>query len=148
MNCFTSGLVGFAFVGASIATMLGCRQQTDKLRGVLSEEAAAAYEKIIKERTNQYIQGLLIGIVLSYVVLLNIKINNRFHKISVFFAITLLTTVMYYMLMPKSDWMLNHLKTEDETKAWLEVYKNMKARYFVGFVLGALAAVPLGNSLC
>lgn len=148
MNCYTSGIIGLAFLGGSIATMLGCREQTDNLRRVLSEEAAATYEKIIKERTNLYIQGLLIGIVLSYAILLNLKITNRFHKISLFFGITLITTVMYYMLMPKSDWMLNHLKTEGETKAWLEVYKNMKARYLTGFVLGALAAIPLGNTLC
>jgi uncharacterized protein YacL len=148
MNCFTSGLVGIAFLGASIGTMLGCQQQTDKLRGVLSPEVAQIYEKIIRERTSHYIQGLILGIVISYIVLLNLKIVNRYHKISLFFAITLFTTVMFYMLMPKSDYMLNHLKTEEETKAWLEVYKNMKSRYFVGFVLGALAAIPLGNTLC
>ncbi len=67
---------------------------------------------------------------------------------SLFLAVTLLTTVMFYSLMPKSDYMLNHLKTEEENKAWLEVYKTMKQRYFVGLVVGALAAVPLANALC
>jgi hypothetical protein len=43
---------------------------------------------------------------------------------------------------------LNHLRSEEENKAWLSVYKNMKFRYLIGFVLGALAAIPLGNALC
>ena len=38
--------------------------------------------------------------------------------------------------------------SEEEIKAWLEVYKTMKYRYFIGFVFGLLSAIPLTNSLC
>jgi len=40
------------------------------------------------------------------------------------------------------------LKTEEENKAWLSVYKTMKYRYLIGFVLGALAAIPFATALC
>jgi uncharacterized membrane protein YfcA len=76
------------------------------------------------------------------------KTTNRFYRISLFFGITLFTTALYYLLMPKSDYMLNHLKTEEENKAWLSVYKTMKYRYLIGFVLGALAAIPFATALC
>ena len=148
MNCFVSGIIGTGFLGSSILTMMSTKEQTDSLRKVLSPELAVKYDAIVKERTAHYIQGILIGLILSYIIVNNTKIVNRFHRISLFFAITLFTTAMYYLLMPKSDYMLNHLKTEKENKAWLSVYKTMKYRYLIGFVLGALAAIPLGNALC
>ncbi len=148
MNCFVSGLFGVGLLGASIATNLATHQETDKLRQILSPELAAKYEAIVKERTSHYIQGLILGIIIAYAVLYNLRTTNRFHRISLFFGISLFTTALYYLLMPKSDYMLNHLKTEEENKAWLSVYKNMKFRYLIGFVLGAAAAIPLGNALC
>ena len=149
MNCFLSGLIGTGFLGASIATMLVTKEQTDQLRQVLNPELASKYDAIVKERTSHYIQGLLIGMIISYFVLgFVMKTPNRFHRISTLFAITLFTTALYYLLMPKSDYMLNHLKGTDENKAWLSVYKTMKYRYLIGFVLGALAAIPFANALC
>jgi uncharacterized membrane protein YfcA len=148
MNCFISGLFGVGLLGASIATNMTSKEQTDKLKSVLSPELAIKYDKIIKERTTHYIQGLLIGMLLAYIILLNYNITNRFHRISLFFGITLFSTALYYLLMPKSDYMLNHLKTKEENQAWLSVYKTMNYRYLIGFVLGALAAIPLGNVLC
>ncbi len=50
--------------------------------------------------------------------------------------------------MPKTDYMLNHLKTPEEIKAWLEVYKTMKYKYLMGIIVGLMAAIPLTNSLC
>lgn len=140
-------------------------EQTDQLRQVLSPELAAKYEAIVKERISHYIQGLILGMIIAYAVLYHVRTTGRFHRISLFFGITLFTTALYYLLMPKSDYMLNHLKTSptsgaalrvnfvraktaEENAAWLSVYKTMKFRYLIGFVLGALAAIPLGNLLC
>jgi hypothetical protein len=74
--------------------------------------------------------------------------TKTFHRISLFLAITIPISVIYYLLMPKSDWMLNHLKTPEQNKAWLEVYKTMKYRYLIGFILGSLSAIPIAYSLC
>ena len=149
MNCLMSGLIGIGLLGASISTMLVTKEQTDQLRQVLSPELASKYDTIVKERTLHYIQGLLIGMIIAYFVLGFVMKNpNRFYRISAFFGITLFTTALYYLLMPKSDYMLNHLKGSKENKAWLSVYKTMKYRYLIGFVLGALAAIPFANALC
>ncbi len=137
-----------SFLGASISTMLVSKDQMESLRKLLSPELAAKYESIARERAMHYIQGLLLGMTISYIVLQKLRISNQFHKLSVFFGITLCTAVLYYFLMPKSDYMLNHLKSTEQTKAWLEIYKTMKSRYLIGFVLGAISAVPIGNSLC
>jgi len=44
--------------------------------------------------------------------------------------------------------MLKHLKTPEENKKWLEVYTTMKSRYFLGLVMGALAAIPIAGVFC
>lgn len=148
MNCFLSGVLGVAMLGGSLSTMTVSEEQHIKLREVLSDELDQIHEKIVIERRNQYIQGILLGTLLAFVATSLMKLNNRFHKISLFVLVTLLTAVLYYSLMPKSDYMLNHLKTEEQNKAWLEVYKTMKQRYFLGLVLGGLAAVPFAYAMC
>lgn len=148
MNCATSALLGLGLLGASAATMTVSREQHEVLRSTLSDDLATRYDLIASERRNHYIQGLVLGLAISYVVVMYAKVVNRFHRASLFFAVTLLTAVVYYTAMPKSDYMLNHLKTPEQNKAWLEIYNTMKSRYFYGFVLGAAAAVPMAYSFC
>lgn len=148
MNCTTSALLGLGLIGASAGTMTVTREQHAVLRSTLSEELATIYDGIAAERRNHYIQGLILGLILAYVVVMYTKTANRFHRVSLFFAVTLMTTVVYYTAMPKSDYMLNHLKTPEQNKAWLEIYNTMKSRYFYGFLLGVAAAIPLAYALC
>lgn len=148
MDCYLSAGLGLAMLGASVYTMSVPREQHDKLTNLFSEELTNRYEKIVKERTMHYIQGIAIGIIVSYMLLKNTTITNTYHRNTLFFAISLTVGVVYYMLMPKSDFMLTHLKTEEQKQAWIEVYKTMKNRYFFGFILGALASIPFSNVLC
>lgn len=135
-------------LGAAVFTMTVSEEQHNYLRKQFSEELDEIYGKIVIERRNHYVQGILLGCLIAFFTMILMKFTNRFHRISFFVAITLTTSVVYYFLMPKSDYMLNHLKTEEENKAWLEVYKTMKQRYFLGFALGALAAVPIAYAMC
>lgn len=148
MNCYISGVFGLGMLGGSIATMSVTEEQHNVLRKIFSDELDSKYEKIVIERRNHYIQGLILGLIFSFIIISNLSLENRFHKISLIFTITLITGFIYYMLKPKSDYMLNHLKTPEENKAWLEVYNTMKSRYYIGLLLGALAAIPIGNSFC
>jgi hypothetical protein len=54
-------------------------------------------------------------------------------------AISFVTNYFYYVLSPKSDWMLNHIKTPEQTKAWLGMYRGMQVYYHTGLVLGLFA---------
>lgn len=49
--------------------------------------------------------------------------------------------------MPKSDYMLNYLKTPEENKKWLDVYKTMKFRYFYGFIIGNFSKYSIVNDI-
>ena len=148
MNCYFSSLLGFALLGGSIATLSVTEQQHNLLRNVFSDELDKKYEKIIIERRNHFIIGLILGLIISFVVVKYVNIVNNFHRITFFLAITLGTSVVFYMIMPKSDYMLNYLKTPEENKKWLEVYITMKVRYFGGFILGILASIPFAYVLC
>ncbi len=148
MNCYLSGVLGIAMLGATFFTMCVSREQQDNLHKVLSAELAKRYECIIAERRNHYMLGLLFGLALSYAIVPKTGITNLFHRISLYLAITLITSVVVYSALPKSDYMLNHLRSEKENRAWLEVYKTMKHRYFFGFLLGSLTAIPVAYSLC
>jgi len=141
-------MIGTGLIAGSALTLTVTEEQQNKLKQVLSPELVNTYDKIINERRNQYIQGLVFGLIVSFIIMYNFKVNNRYFKIMSFLGITLTIAVMYYSLMPKSDYMLNHLKTEKENKVWLEIYKTMKFRYFIGLVIGALAAIPFASILC
>lgn len=148
MNCYLSGVAGLALLGGSFATLTVTEEQHSALRKVLSDDLAQKYEVIVTERRNHYIFGLILGFMLSFVITNNIRGLNYFTRLMLFFTITLTTGLVFYMLMPKSDFMLNHLKTPEQNKKWLEVYQTMKMRYLLGFLLGALAAIPVAGIFC
>lgn len=148
MNCYLSGIVGIGMLGATFATMTVSEEQHDVLRKVLSPELDFIYTNIVAERRNLYMQGLVLGLATSYASLRLVSTRNLFHRIAFVLAVTMSISAVYYSLMPKSDYMLNHLKTSEENKAWLSIYKTMKHRYFFGMVLGSLAAVPIAYAMC
>lgn len=148
MNCYTSSIIGLGMLGATYSTMSVTKEQKEKLKKTLSPELQERYEKIVAERRDHYFQGLVIGLIVSYFMLRLLNITNIFHRVTFFLAITIPTSVLYYSLMPKSDYMLNHLKTPEQNKAWLEVYNTMKHSYLYGFAFGSLSAIPLAFVLC
>ena len=50
--------------------------------------------------------------------------------------------------MPKTTYMLQHLKGEDQINAWLEIYKSMRQRYILGFFIGVVGYAVFAVSLC
>jgi hypothetical protein len=149
MNCTTSSLLGIGLLGGSLATMTVSEKEHNTLRQTLSDDLAQKYAEIATERRNHYLIGLVLGIAVSYGVLSFVRTGgNRFYKMSLFFAVTLFTAVAFYSIMPKSDYMLNHLKTPEQNRAWLNIYRTMRKKYFLGFLLGAAAAIPLANAFC
>jgi cytochrome bd-type quinol oxidase subunit 1 len=50
--------------------------------------------------------------------------------------------------MPKSDYMLRHLSTKEQQETWLDIYKTMKERYMIGFLLGVISSIPASFALC
>ena len=151
MNCYIAGAVGVGLLGATFYTM-NAQSVANEYRGKLKPEALSAYDKILKERSAIYFQGLILGLVISYIVLFRLsptkQLTNMFHRVTLSLAIVIIVSSMYYCVSPKSDYMLNHVTNGEESKAWLEMYKTMKHRYVMGFILGSLVAVPLAYTFC
>ena len=148
MNCYVASIVGVGLLGATVSTMTVSHEQKNALEKTLSPELAEVYHGIAQERRNIYLQGLLLGLVLTALGLRLLKTSNWLHKLSVALVIIILTSVLFYTVMPKSDYMVNHLTTADQMKAWMDVYRTMKYRYYLGFLFGTLTSVPLALGFC
>jgi hypothetical protein len=148
MNCYLSGIIGISLLLGTFSNMSVSKEQNKILKKVLNKDQIEIYNKIIEKRRNIYFTGILLGIFISYIITRSLKINNIFHKISLFSSITLFISIIYYSLSPKSNYILNYLKTENQIKAWLGVYNYMKWRHYIGILLGIISAIPIAYSLC
>ena len=102
------------------------------------------YEKISEERKMISLYGYGLGLILSlFIVTYNLKFKgkkmNSSSLVCAVMATCFLTNYFYYVLSPKSDWMLNHINDKDQIKAWLQMYREMSFNYHAGLVLGILA---------
>jgi hypothetical protein len=102
------------------------------------------YEKISQERLKISYYGYGLGLFLSLLIIFyNLKIkHNKMNTISLVctvMATCFLTNYFYYILSPKSDWMLNHVNDKEQVKAWLLMYREMSYNYHLGIVLGIIA---------
>jgi uncharacterized protein YacL len=110
----------------------------------LSSDLQKRYDKIAKERMTISYQGYIVGFVLSlFIIFYNLKFKgvkmNSFSLVCTVMATCFLTNYFYYMLHPKSDWMLNHMGNQEEVKAWLQMYREMSFNYHAGLALGIVA---------
>jgi len=108
------------------------------------------YEKLTNERLRIYYYGYILGFILSLIVIFyNSQISKPSHKMTTFtvtctvITISFITNYFYYMLSPKSDYMLNHINSPDQTKAWLTMYRHMQYYFHMGLVLGLVAVAFL-----
>ena len=110
----------------------------------LSSDLQKRYDNISEERRRISIHGYILGLILSlFIIFYNLKIKGlhmrTFSLVCVVMATCFITNYFYYMLSPKSDWMLNHVSNQQETRAWLLMYREMSYNYHLGLVLGIAA---------
>jgi len=153
MICKTSCAVFIVFlIGTLLMQLMTYRLPIyADLMALLDPEAQETYKNIKKMRVMTSLQGYGLGLFLSLVVLIynyNQPKAQRYSTrmmVCVAGATTFLTHYFYYVLSPKSDWMLNHLKTPEQTKEWLKIYKTMSWNYHISLLVGVLSAVALGS---
>jgi uncharacterized protein YacL len=109
----------------------------------LPSELQKRYEIISEERKKISIHGYILGLVFSLLIIFyNLKIKgqklNTISLVCTVMATCFLTNYFYYMLSPKSDWMLNHINNPELVKAWLQMYREMSYNYHAGLALGII----------
>jgi uncharacterized protein YacL len=143
MACTISCMISAVF----IIGMIYFYNLTDKslvvkqYKSKLSPDLQQRYNTISKERMMISYQGYLFGFIISMMIIFynrnlkGVKMSNS-SLICTLMATCFLTNYFYYMLYPKSDWMLNHMYNHEEVKAWLQMYREMQYNYHAGLVLG------------
>lgn len=107
------------------------------------------YENIARERMMISYYGYGLGIVISLLIIYyNKKVkHNKMNTSSLVCTVvgtSFMVNYFYYMLSPKSDWMLDHITNKEQIKLWLQVYREMQYNYHLGLVLGIIAVGMLG----
>ena len=150
MPCYISCALATIFVIGSI--FMSNATQTNKTiqhyQSQLPSNLQNLYAKITEERKRIYYYGYALGLVLSAIVIYynnntsRIKMTNT-TMVCVTITISFLTNYFYYMLSPKSTYMLQHINSPEQTKAWLKMYKTMQYYWHAGLVLGIVAVAFL-----
>ena len=146
MACSVSCMISAVF----IIGMIYFYNRTDKSEIVkrykenMPVELQKRYEKIAMERMTISYYGYGLGLLFSLLIIFyNVKIKtnrmNTFSMVCTVIATCFLTNYFYYILSPKSDWMLNHTTNQEEVKAWLIMYREMSYNYHAGLALGIIA---------
>ena len=153
MICKTSCLIASIFIVSMIyKTFFYDEEILNTFNNVLNNKQREIYIKIINERRRIYFTGFSLGFALSLLFIFlksykNIKIQ-KIPFVCITITITYLITYLYYILSPKTTYMLEHLNNQEQVKAWLNVYKKMQFNFHFGLLLGLIGVGFLSVSVC
>jgi uncharacterized membrane protein YkgB len=108
-------------------------------RKSLAPELQVVYDSIVEERTNLSMTGYAIGLFFAVIF---IFFTSRTRKLAVSAMVCLAVLIsfivhhMYYMMSPKSKYMVSYLQTKEEKENWLKVNRTMQFNYHLSFLLG------------
>lgn len=140
--------VAVVLIVANIYLTLTADHSKDKFYRTLSHELRSRYEAIIQERKLIYMKGFGLGMILSAVAISACGARKPVQMGCLAGAITLASTYLFYIIHPKSDYMVLYLNKVEQRTAWLKIYRSMQLKYHIGLVLGIGAAMALGYSVC
>jgi hypothetical protein len=164
--CYKSFAIAVIFIVASVYMnfQIDKSSLTTNFMSILSDEQQQKYQKIRNERRNIYFKGFLYSFIFALVIvilksyllknelitsnMINSILQSRLTIASFVSGVTLLITYFYYILSPKSDYMVLHLETDEQKKEWLNIYKNMQFTYHSGLLLGIIGMFFFGMIYC
>ncbi len=144
-QCQVGCMIAVALFAGQLYVMFNYNKHKllDRFDALLNQEQKARYKNIIDERMKLYVHGMILGVVLGFLYLGMVP-SQTLGRACIFTMIVLGINNMYYILMPKSDYMVPHLTTKEQRVAWLHIYREMQYRCKMGFVLGLLGYLILG----
>lgn len=147
-SCDLACLIATGMFGGKLYLVVNYNKKEllDKFTNTLDDNQKKRYKNIMKERLNIYLQGMLLGLVFGFLYL-QVVSEKELVRACMFAVIVLGTNYFYYILKPKSDYMVKHLQNQKQRLAWLDIYKEMQFRCKMGFVIGAVAFLIYGMVL-
>lgn len=104
----------------------------------LNTEQELVYSKIKRERLHIFIKSLLGGLLISYLMRKYIKYTN---EKCYYISFTLLLTNLFYLIHPKSIYLLSVLNNKEQIDKWLEYYRYMQFKSKFGILLSMMSSV-------
>ena len=146
MPCSATCLVATALIIAMIYFQNATTKSkiVQEYKKQLPSNLQKLYEKLSAERLRISYYGYTLGLVLSLIIILyNYNLTkNKLETTSVVclvIVVSFFTNYFYYILSPKSTYMLDHINSVEQTKAWVAMYREMQYNYHLGFVIGVVA---------
>lgn len=131
-------------IGTSLYTMLSC-SDCQALNQTFDLKQRAIYQGIVNERKSLALQGFLLGLVLSALYLYFMGLSlDPFVNGCIYATITLGVQAFYYLLTPKSTYMVQHLTSQQQLDLYAAANRTMQWRGIMGLLLGflGLALIP------
>ena len=147
MTCSAYCVIAVGFIFATIATCCLSSKNFQDFYSNLNTEQKKIKNEIASERFKIYITGILIGCVLAALFYTWIQHKGK-AKICILVSIIMATSYFFYILSPKSKYMISYLKSGEQVEQWLKIYKQMQFNYHIGFLLGMSAIIALSASYC
>lgn len=116
----------------------------NQYRSQLPTNLQIIYDKISTERLRISYYGYALGLILSFIIIY--LYHNKLTKISLIclvIIVSFFTNYFYYILSPKTDYMLNHIGSPELVKLWLNMYKEMQYNYHFSFIVGIISTAIL-----
>ncbi len=153
--CSVSCLISVVFfVSALFKLMTMDKEMYDKgFSKTLSSEQLSKYKNIVEERKNISLRGYGLGFALAIgIIVFNMSMKKekltKMSMICTTASTVFIVQYLYYILSPKSDWILLHLNTQEQKERWLDIYRTMQYNCHLSVALGIIAAAALSNSFC
>ena len=113
-------------------------------RNQLPEDIKKVYDQIVAERQRIFFTGYGIGFVVAlFSIIFSINVLKQKIPVSIMVCLAVVVSTVvnyfYYILSPKSTYMVDVIKNDQQRQDWLRVYKSMQYYYHFSFVLGAVA---------
>lgn len=144
--CSITCLFSAVFIIAMIfmTNSMSTNQTIKTYENQLSPELKQTYNDICEERTRIFYFGYILGFALAIVIIAyNTQIKNNKMSwqsmVCLTVSVAFITNYFYYILTPKTKWMLDSIDTNDEARAWLKMYKSMQTYYHGGLAFGVIA---------
>ena len=153
--CSVSCLISVVFfVSALFKLMTMDKEMYDKgFSKTLSSEQLSKYKNIVEERKNISLRGYGLGFALAIgIIVFNMSMKKekltKMSMICTTASTVFIVQYLYYILSPKTDWILLHLNTQEQKERWLDIYRTMQYNCHLSVALGIIAAAALSNSFC
>lgn len=147
MVCITSCLLSAVLLSGMISVMLVSQYSPihKNFFRLLDNNQKVLYKKIVHERLTLFLQGLIIGLICAVLITPHLKYKKK-TRVCIFILISVGILNLYYLLFPKSTYMLEHLNTREQITAWNNIRLEMRFKKILGMILGLVGYYLLANN--